>query len=558
MSDSTNKVIESIALTLSEPANRFSVVIGHKVLAETVDIDWIVPLTYLASSEAIDSIIVTDSGQRMKAILATVSATAFGLSELSEVGRNEKRIFFVSNVDTAIDAQDKLVRYFSRHGLLVFDLDPTGDSVIFKCLIDSAEGFWTKYYFTESSFSKEFTDQLATAPIVPVRVQNTRHTFSEITSRLQQSKPQTRPIDGTRPPVVPTGSPVEIHLDNGDYAAINVLAIDGGGIRGVIPAVILSELEAKTGKRINDLFDVIVGTSTGGIIAMGLTCPGTGNQPKYTADELAKLYLNHGTTIFPEKLSRLHWLGVLASLLCKPVPKLSKMVEKGLKEPYAAAGLESVMKKFFGESRMSELLNEVFITTYELESRNVRLLSRQLALADGRRDMKLVDVARATSAAPSYFKPFRLTQDNALPNELSFIDGGVFANNPAICAYVEARRLHGPNREIVIVSLGTGEDPPPLYGKLAVNWLSGHWIEHLVDILMHGNSQITDKNLDRLLAQIPGTKRTYYRFQPKLTNCEKSLDAASKSNIERLATIAKNHIENERHHDFDELVAHLI
>src|ERR1035437_1921102 len=83
-----------------------------------------------------------------------------------------------------------------------------------------------------------------------------------------------------------------------------ILSIDGGGIRGLIPALVLAELERQTGRAIADCFDLIAGTSTGGILALGLTRPGEGGRPKYQANDLADLYLKEGTRIFDESFGR--------------------------------------------------------------------------------------------------------------------------------------------------------------------------------------------------------------------------------------------------------------
>ena len=79
-----------------------------------------------------------------------------------------------------------------------------------------------------------------------------------------------------------------------------ILAIDGGGIRGIIPATVLMEIERQTGKQIADLFDLIAGTSTGGILAVGLAKPGHDGRPEYAAADLRELYIQEATTIFPQ------------------------------------------------------------------------------------------------------------------------------------------------------------------------------------------------------------------------------------------------------------------
>jgi len=109
----------------------------------------------------------------------------------------------------------------------------------------------------------------------------------------------------------------------------NILSIDGGGIRGVIPAALLTHIEAKTGKRIAEMFDMIVGTSTGGILAAGLAVEGAKGKPKYTAQELLDLYVDQGRTIF----TRSFWKGVTSSAGL-------------LDEQYDEKPLERILKKY--------------------------------------------------------------------------------------------------------------------------------------------------------------------------------------------------------------------
>src|ERR1043166_2187172 len=130
-----------------------------------------------------------------------------------------------------------------------------------------------------------------------------------------------------------------------------VLSIDGGGIRGVIPATVLAEVEARTNTPIAHLFDLIAGTSTGGIIALGLSRPAKdgGTDPKYAASALAELYEKEGGRIFARTL----WHQVLA-------------VDNLLGQKYEADGVESVLKEYLGDTPLSKAITETLVTSYEL------------------------------------------------------------------------------------------------------------------------------------------------------------------------------------------------
>ena len=126
-------------------------------------------------------------------------------------------------------------------------------------------------------------------------------------------------------------------------APFRILSLDGGGIRGLIPALMLSELKQRTGKRTAQLFDLIAGTSTGGILALGLTRPGAEGQPLFTADEMVGLYEKDGGKIFDRgMLHRFKALGNLAD------------------EKYPSHGIDAVLKARFGETMLSEAVTRSY------------------------------------------------------------------------------------------------------------------------------------------------------------------------------------------------------
>ena len=152
---------------------------------------------------------------------------------------------------------------------------------------------------------------------------------------------------------------------------VRVLALDGGGIRGIIPASLLAELERRCGRRISELFDLIAGTSTGGILALGLTAedPATPGKPRYRADDLVSLYAEKGHLIFRSSL----WYRLLTLF--------------GLfGSKYTVRDLDATLADYFGEARLREAVTEVLITSYDLESRDSWFLARHKALADAGSD----------------------------------------------------------------------------------------------------------------------------------------------------------------------------
>src|SRR4051794_8871456 len=182
---------------------------------------------------------------------------------------------------------------------------------------------------------------------------------------------------------------------------MKILTIDGGGIRGLIPALVLAEIEQRTGRPISSLFDLVAGTSTGAILACGLTRP----QPM-SAERLAALYEQEGPQIFD------------ASLL-KTITSVGGVID----ERYDARELVKSLQRHLGGARLGEAVTRILVTAYDLEARQALMLRRE-------DDFSMVDAAHASSAAPTYFEAVRV-------GARTLIDGGVFAINPAMLAYAE-------------------------------------------------------------------------------------------------------------------------
>src|SRR5207248_2491706 len=131
-----------------------------------------------------------------------------------------------------------------------------------------------------------------------------------------------------------------------------VLAIDGGCIRGIIPATVLADLETRAGRPIADLFDLIAGTSTGGILALGLALPGEGGKPAYRPGDLLELYVGEGPNIFRRSIfDRI------------------RSLDGAIDERYPADGLERVLKEALGEARLRDALTGVVVTAYDTDRR---------------------------------------------------------------------------------------------------------------------------------------------------------------------------------------------
>ena len=335
-----------------------------------------------------------------------------------------------------------------------------------------------------------------------------------------------------------------------------VLAIDGGGIRGVIPAVFLTALEERTGRPISCLFDMLAGTSTGGILATCLAMPRpNGKQPQLSARNVLELYEKNARQIFrrpdPRELSVTTFLRSL------------------FRPEYQSSGIESALRTRLNATQLSDALVELLITSYEIEQRTPYFFKRHRAKANDSRNHYLRDVARATSAAPTYFPPARVPS-LCKNNTRYLVDGGVFANNPALCAYIEAKAiLHSRKKscqcgsacscaipkDILLVSIGTGETNDPICFEKAAKWGKARWVRPALDVMMDGMADAVDHHLTQLYGSQDGAG-AYYRFQISLDGCSDQMDRIDRCNISALKRKGEQLLETESR-KFTEVVEEL-
>jgi predicted acylesterase/phospholipase RssA len=310
-----------------------------------------------------------------------------------------------------------------------------------------------------------------------------------------------------------------------------ILSIDGGGIRGIVPALLLAQLEARLGRRTAHLFDLIAGTSTGGILALGLARPDDSGAPLYSATALAGLYEQQGEAIFHTPA----WRRLL------PVANV-------VDQKYPSSGITSVLQNYFGDSRLRDAVTPVLVTSYEIERRMPFFFRSSRAQLDPDYDFPMRDVARATSAAPVYFEPHKINVPGTA-GYYALIDGGVYANNPAMCALVEAHELFDDD-DVLLVSLGTGSLTRPIPYDQASKWGLAGWAKPLLDVVFDGVSSSVDYQLHQLLHR--KKERRYFRFQVQLDPALQAMDCASPSNLRGLKLLAEAELRN-RADDFDQL-----
>ena len=204
---------------------------------------------------------------------------------------------------------------------------------------------------------------------------------------------------------------------------MNILTIDGGGIRGYFAAFLLQRIQKELGIDFSQYFDLVSGTSTGSIIAAALAT-------KYPIEEVTKLYVERGRAIFDAK--RFNFSGTLRA-------------------KYDNAVLKAEIMRAFGEKTLSETKTGLLIPSVDLVSGKVHVFkSNYLDEFVRDKDAAISDAVLASCSAPFYFQPHQA-------NSFLFADGGIWANDPTLVAYVEAvGKLNRPPENVRIFSIGTG------------------------------------------------------------------------------------------------------
>lgn len=310
-----------------------------------------------------------------------------------------------------------------------------------------------------------------------------------------------------------------------------ILSIDGGGIRGIIPATILTYLEAclqqnsgNPNARLADYFDLIAGTSTGGILTALYLTPNETNMPRYSANEALNFYIAHGQTIFHK--SFWHTLKSFNGLL-------------GAK--YPAKPFNELLHTFFGNLRLSELLKPCLIPSFDIKNNRAIFFNQTDPISHHKEDFFVRHIVRATTAAPSYFPVAEIASCENTPFNL--IDGGVFANNPALCAYIEAQKLtHSclSPKHMLILSLGTGTSHQNFNTRFLKHGGIGQWALPLFDILLSSNAEIVHHKLQVIFNE-QNMGDHYLRIQTHFENFgfkEHPLDNVNPHDINLLCELA--------------------
>ncbi|XP_049378573.1 probable inactive patatin-3-Kuras 1 isoform X6 [Solanum stenotomum] len=320
---------------------------------------------------------------------------------------------------------------------------------------------------------------------------------------------------------------------------VTVLSIDGGAIRGIIPGVILEFLEGELQRidnnpdaRLADYFDVIGGTSTGGLLTAMITTPNENNRPFAAAKDIVPFYFEHGPQIFNS--SGLQIFG----------PK------------YDGKYLMQVLQEKLGETRVHQALTEVAISSFDIKTNKPVIFTKSNLAKTPELDAKMYDICYSTAAAPTYFPPhyFATNTSNGDQYDFNLVDGDVAAGDPSLLSISVATRLAQEDpafasirslnyKQMLLLSLGTGTTSE-LYknytAEEAAKWGILQWLLPLQEMRSAASSYMNDYYLSTVF-QALDSQNNYLRVQENaLTGTATKFDDASVANMILLVQVGEN------------------
>jgi patatin-like phospholipase/acyl hydrolase len=308
-----------------------------------------------------------------------------------------------------------------------------------------------------------------------------------------------------------------------------ILSIDGGGIRGIIPAVFLAALKDMLERNgikqpFHKIFNLMAGTSTGGLISLALSVPlyndphGSPYAPEggVIPQSLPELYETLADRVFPENNRR-----------------VSRTIRQIFTSKYSAEPFHTVLTELFRNCTVKNALTNVLLTAFDMKSMQPTFIKKRTLEAGGETDPDffMVDAALATSTVPTYFPPTHVTPVGR-NDKYCLIDGGIFCINPAMCALTEAKKIN-PGKEYILLSLGTGTQTEEYNTDTMHRWGFFNWIAPWLGVPLiaaMGEGQRISTN--HMLKRYPGV--SLYRFDVVLDRGKGRIDDGSAENLNYL------------------------
>ncbi|XP_035833592.1 patatin-like protein 1 isoform X1 [Helianthus annuus] len=338
---------------------------------------------------------------------------------------------------------------------------------------------------------------------------------------------------------------------------ITILSIDGGGIRGIIPGVILQYLESQLQEldgqevRLADYFDVVSGTSTGGLVTIMLTAPNENNRPMYAAKDIVQFYLDNSPKIFPQ--------------VGGPFAGFIKLLKTLVGPKYNGKYLKNLVTSLLGTTKLSQTLTNVVIPTFDIKNMQPVIFSSFQVAREPSMDAQLSDICVGTSAAPTYLPAHQFQNGD---REFNLIDGGITANNPvldwqSLVAIGEVARQvlkRDPNfpaigplgyGQYLLISIGTGtEKQQPLFdAKMAAKWGVLGWLVNqssapLIDAFTQASADLVVMYNNTVFEAFESVDNYLHIQDDGLTGDLASVDVATKENLEGLVKAGEGLLDN--------------
>ena len=318
-----------------------------------------------------------------------------------------------------------------------------------------------------------------------------------------------------------------------------VLSLDGGGIKGLISISILNYIEKRLRQKlfnndfkIGDVLDFVSGTSTGSIIGSLLIYPDDDGNIKYSAHDILSMYVNLSNNIFERNLKhkfRTLW---------------------GLAGPmYSNKQIDKVLSEIYKEIRITDLVKPCLFTSYDIDEKRIVIFTNK-DKKQKYKDYLVKDVVRSSTSIPGFFRPSHFFVND---KENTLVDGGVFANNPSLSAFIEVSKTefddgvnhYSPN-DLLFLSLGTGDTPDKQYSfnktkSRGIVW----WFKPILDILVSSSSELVHYEMYKLFDGY-GKIENYHRINPIINNASSSALDSSKENIYDLLLDSYKYIEKNK------------
>jgi predicted patatin/cPLA2 family phospholipase len=318
---------------------------------------------------------------------------------------------------------------------------------------------------------------------------------------------------------------VSTTMQNKEKNIFKIVSIDGGGLRGLFPAMILAEIEKRCNCYLADVFDMFAGVSTGGILTAGCTVPERigSLKPKYSLGDVLEVYLDSSRTIFSDTN--------IANLI--------------FSQKYSNQNLYNLTQNLIGDLRLSETLRSIIIPAVNCDG---PLRTDYFKNYDARRnlekDLYVKDVIMATTAAPVYFKPYKINGFGC------YLDGSLTTQSPAKAAYEEALyRFNKTKEEIYILSLGTGLQSAMLFDEnFGVSKSFLHWTFNIPFYIIIGQMHNTDQYLRTQLNHNYKRMQVYY---------EHFIEMDDKTQMPDLTDICTEYIE-EKNDEINKIVEKIL